>query len=114
MTLSVFEITGEYAIASDSGQQLYDRIYPPLQAGQAITLDFNGVNVFASAFFNFAIGQLLRDLAPADLNRLLHIDGLNETGKLLLKRVIDNAKRYYTDPQYQAAVDDTLEEYAQM
>jgi len=112
MTIKVFEITGGYAIASDSGQQLYGRIYPALQQASAVTLDFTGVTVFASAFFNFAIGQLLRDMPTADLNRLLKIEHLSDTGKPILKRVIDNAKQYYSDAQYKDAVDGALEEFA--
>lgn len=114
MTIEVFEITGEYAIASDTGQKLYDRIYPLLQKEEDVTINFAGVTVFASAFFNFAIGQLLKDLTPEALNRLLKIEHLSDNGKPILKRVIDNAKRYYTDPQYQAAVDDALEQIPQM
>ncbi|MEL6326021.1 MAG: STAS-like domain-containing protein [Cyanobacteria bacterium J06626_23] len=112
MNVTVFEITGGYAIASDSGQQLYDRIYPQLQQSNPVTLDFADVTVFASAFFNFAIGQLLRDMSPADLNHLVKIENLSDHGKPILKRVIDNAKQYYSDAQYQRAVDGALEEFA--
>ncbi len=112
MHVKVFEITGQYAIASDSGQQVYDRIHPTLQQSHPVTIDFDGVTVFASAFLNFAIGQLLRDVPPAELNRLLKIEHLSDTGKPILKRVIDNAKQYYSDAQYKDAVDGALEEFA--
>ncbi|MBD2542537.1 STAS-like domain-containing protein [Planktothricoides sp. FACHB-1370] len=32
--------------------------------GRPVELDFAGVEIFASPFFNFAIGQLLRDISP--------------------------------------------------
>jgi hypothetical protein len=72
MNYQVFDITGECAIAADSGQKLYDQIHAELLAGNSVELDFTRVKVFASAFFNFAIGQLLKDISPDDLNRLLH------------------------------------------
>jgi hypothetical protein len=112
MRYSVHEITGPFAIAPDNGQKLYDQIHPALLSGQEVELDFNGTKVFASAFFNFAIGQLLKDLSPDKLNHQLHITGLNDNGQNVLKRVIENSKRYYSEPDYQKAVNSVMEEYA--
>jgi hypothetical protein len=112
MTYKIYEITGEYATDADSGQQLHDLIHPQLLTGNPVELDFNGVNVFASAFFNFAIGQLLKDVPADHLNQLLKITNLNEDGYFILRRIIDNAKHYYSDPQYKNAVDTVIEEYA--
>jgi hypothetical protein len=112
MAYKIYEITGEFATDADSGQHFYDLIYPQLLAGQPVELDFTGVNVFASAFFNFAIGQLLQDIFPEQLNECLKVTNLSPNGRNILKRVIDNAKHYYSDPQYQQAVDTVLEEYA--
>jgi hypothetical protein len=112
MSYRIYEITGEYATDTDSGQKIYDLIHSELLAGKSVELDFNGVSVFASAFFNFAIGQLLKDLSPDTLNELLKITNLSPSGYSILKRVIENAKHYYSDAQYQKAVDTVLEEYA--
>jgi STAS-like domain of unknown function (DUF4325) len=112
MNYRIYEITGEYATDADSGQQVYDLVHTALLAGHSVELDFSGVTVFASAFFNFAIGQLLKDLSPDRLNELLKIASLSANGHSILKRVIENAKHYYSDAQYQNAVDTVLEEYA--
>ncbi|NET30433.1 MAG: STAS-like domain-containing protein [Cyanothece sp. SIO1E1] len=112
MAYKVYELTGEYAMSSESGQKLYDLIHPELLADNSVELDFSGVNVFASAFFNFAIGQLLKDISSDDLNRQLSFTALNTNGHSVLRRVIENAKRYYSDQQYREAVDVVLEEYA--
>jgi STAS-like domain of unknown function (DUF4325) len=112
MSYKIYEITGEYATDVDSGERVYDLIYPEFLAGRSVELDFDGVNVFASAFFNFAIGQLLKDLSPNRLNELLKITNLSPNGDSILNRVIDNAKHYYSDAEYQQAVDSVLEEYA--
>lgn len=112
MNYQVFNITGEYAIAADSGQKLYDQIHAELLAGNFVELDFARVKVFASAFFNFAIGQLLKDISPNDLNRLLRLTNLSGNGQTVLERVIVNAKRYYSDRPYKEAVDAVIEEYA--
>lgn len=112
MTYQIYEITGEYATDANTGQQVYDLIHPKLADNQPVKLDFAGVQVFASAFFNFAIGQLLKDLSPEILNDLLDIEELSLNGRSVLQRVIDNAKRYYSDTPYQEAVDTVMEEYA--
>lgn len=112
MLVKVYEITGEYAIAADSGQKLYDQIHPDLLDGKPVELNFSGVKVFASAFFNFALGQLLKDVPADNLNRLLTIHALNPHGEKVLRQIIANAQRYYSEPQYREAVDDVMEEYA--
>jgi hypothetical protein len=112
MTYKIYDTVGEYAITADGGQKVYDQIYSELVAGNPVELDFTGVKIFASPFFNFAIGHLLKDIAADDLNRLVSFTNLNENGQNVLERVISNAKRYYSDPQYREAVDTVLEEYA--
>ena len=64
---------GEDAITLDDGQSIYQQIKPELLAGHEVELDFDGVSVFAAPFFNAAIGQLLKDLRPEDLNRSLRV-----------------------------------------
>ena len=112
MILKIYDITGEYAISADYGQQVYDQIHSDLFDGRAVELDFAEVKVFASAFFNFAIGQLLKDISTDDFHRLLQISSLSPNGASILDQIITNAKRYYSDSQYQTAADAVMEEYA--
>ncbi len=110
MRVHVRDTVGENAITLDDGQAIHDRIKPELAAGRQVDLDFEGVAIFASPFFNAAIGQLLKDLQPDDLNRLLRIQNLNAVGDGLMRRVIENAKRYYASPDYRAAQARILQE----
>jgi STAS-like domain of unknown function (DUF4325) len=112
MNFKIIEIVGEFALSSSCGQQLYDLIFPLLKASTAVELDFSGVNVVASAFFNVAIGQLLQDFDADDLNQRLKIVNINPNAESVLRHVLANAKRYYGEPKYRAAVDSTMEEYA--
>ena len=82
---------------------MFERIKPELAAGHAVELDFTGVAVFASPFLNAAVGQLLKDLKADDLNRLLTVTNLAHAGGEVLARVIENAKRYYSSPDYRQA-----------
>jgi hypothetical protein len=110
MKLFIRERIGPRCIIKEDGQKIYDAIYGALRSGEMVTLDFEGVNQFASPFFNFAIGQLLKDIAEADLRRLLQIEHLNETGRLTVERVMENAAKYYGDKDYRKILDDILEQ----
>ncbi|MBN3885862.1 MAG: STAS-like domain-containing protein [Nostoc sp. JL34] len=96
----------------DPKQNKDELVHPELLALNEVELDFAGVEIFASPFFNFAIGQLLRDIKPETLNRLLKFSNLNTVGKQILKLVIENSKRYYSDPDFRSRVDQVISEQA--
>lgn len=110
MKLNIYELFGENCMTQQAGQQLYEKIHPELQANQPVELDFAGVKRFLSVFFNFAIGQLLRDIKAEDFDRLLSVKNLTPIGQQTYDRVLENAKRYYSEPQYRQAVDEMVEE----
>jgi STAS-like domain of unknown function (DUF4325) len=110
MRLKVYELFGENCMTQQAGQQLYEKIHSLLKAGQAVELDFDGVKRFLSVFFNFAIGQLLRDIQPEDLEQLLSITHLSPIGQQTYDRVLENAKQYYSNAEYHQAVDEMVQE----
>jgi len=111
--LKIAEIAGKNCVTSEGGQKVYDQIIPRLRSNENVNLDFDGVSVFASPFFNFAIGQLLKDYSPNKLNELLSIINLTSNGTSVLKRVIQNSREYYQDPRAKKAFDDTIEKEAE-
>ena len=113
MKLEIKSLVGERCVTSEDGQRVYDEIYPKLAAGESVCLNFEDVKVFASPFFNFAIGQLLKDLKPEDLNELLKVEGIVPDGALVWRRVIENAKEYYKNPEAKKAVDEILKQQAE-
>ena len=112
MTILVKDIVGPRCIIKEDGQKIYDLIIGPLQKGEKVSLDFDGVNQFASPFFNFAVGQLFKEPNSKALFSSLHVVNLNETGELVFKRVSENAAEYHTDKDYQKIVDDIIEKQA--
>ena len=112
MKITIKDKIGPRCIIKEDGQKIFDEIHEPLKRGDIITLDFEGVSQFASPFFNFAIGQLLKDITEESLRSLLQIVNLNETGKLVVERVIENAAKYHGNKDYRKIVDDILEQQA--
>ena len=86
---------GEDAITLDDGQSIYQQIKPELLAGHEVELDFDGVSVFAAPFFNAAIGQLLKDLRPEELEPVAAGAQPEPDGLRIAQCVIENAKKYY-------------------
>jgi hypothetical protein len=111
--VKVLEITGENAVAQEDGQKVYELVSERLKSGQDLQLDFQGVKIFASPFFNAAIGQLLKDFGADDLNRRLKFDHLSSVGHEVLKRVIENSKQYFSSSErYKAAQTEVIENLA--
>ena len=113
MNLNIHELIGENCITLEDGQKIYELIHPELSVGHLVELDFGGVGVFASPFFNAAIGRLLKDIKSEDLNRLLSVINLVPAGVAVLKRVIENSKQYYSDENMRKALDEVLLEQAE-
>jgi hypothetical protein len=112
MKLSIKDQVGPRCIIKEDGQKIYEAIQSPLKNGETVILDFEGVSQFASPFFNCAVGQLLKDISEAELRRLLQMVNLNDTGKMVVERVIENAAKYHGDKDYRKIVDDILEQQA--
>lgn len=112
MRHNIHDLIGKACMTPDEGQKVYNLTYPELVANRPVELDFDGVEIFASPFFNFAIGQLLRDIPPDTLNRLLKFSNLNPVGRQVLKRVIENSKQYYSNENTRKAVDEVVSEQA--
>jgi len=112
MKLIIKETIGSRCIVKEDGQRVYDAIHDSLGQGETVILDFSGISQFASPFFNFAIGQLLKDIKVENLRNLLKLENLDSTGRLVVDRVIENAGRYHSDIDYKKIVDSILEEQA--
>lgn len=95
MKIIVREIVGENAISMQSGSILYEKISKRLMSGEEVEIDFQGVELFASPFFNASIGLLLKDIKVTDLQHRVKIVNVSEVGRQLINLVISNAIKHY-------------------
>lgn len=108
--IDVASIAGEHCITAEDGEVLYARIRAALEQGEIIILDFSRTSVFASPFFNAAIGPLLQNHSSDELNRQVVPSNLSADGITVLRRVIRNAREYYTDERIRKAVDEIADD----
>jgi hypothetical protein len=100
--IRVFDVTGTpLCVSSADGQLVFDKLAPVLREGRQVILSFAQVETLISAFLNTAIGQLYGDpqLNEDKIRELLSVRDMAPEDVALLKRVVDNAKRYFANPQ---------------
>ena len=110
--ISMFETVGSpLCVASSDGQKVYERLADALKANQSVALSFHNVTTVIPAFLNTAIGQLYGAFSEEQIRSLLKVVDVEPDDLALLKRVVDNAKLYFKDPQrFNRAVREMLEE----
>jgi len=109
-TIQVHTLVGDNCITLEQGEPVYREVHRLLSEGQTVQLDFAGVAVCASPFLNAAIGRLMKDFAPADLEKKLTVQHLTSVGTQLMRKVIENSQRYYHDPDARNALERILDE----
>lgn len=107
-TIRVRDVAGRFCITMSEGEALFRVLQPILRRGERAELDFDGVTVYASPFFNAGIGQLLREITKERLRQLIEVRGLSADGNHVLQRTIENAATYYRNEELRRAIDEGL------
>ncbi len=96
---SVYQIVGNsICVEADDGTKVSDVVKEFIKNKKAIKLSFLNVTMLTSAFLNTAIGILYKDFTEKEVKDFLSVSDLDSTDAMLLKRVVDNAKNYYKNP----------------
>jgi hypothetical protein len=93
--IAILKLIGQNAISMQSGSKLYENISTKIFSKEDVELDFSGVDLFASPFFNASVGLLLKDVSVTDFQQKLKITHINAVGQQLLNLVIANAISFY-------------------
>ncbi|MDE0425555.1 MAG: STAS-like domain-containing protein [Candidatus Poribacteria bacterium] len=110
--ISIFEVVGSpLCVASSDGQKVYERLNTALETERKVVLSFHNVTTLTSAFLNAAIGQLYGTFSEEHIRAQLKVEDMEQDDLALLKRVVDNAKLYFKDPErFNKVVQETLED----
>lgn len=95
----VKDLVGKNAISMGNGDKLHSLLHESLSEENKVEVDFEGVEFYASPFFNAAIGLLLNDFSIEYIQRNMKIVNLSDLGKDLLNHVISNAIEYYRNSE---------------
>lgn len=97
--IRVFEVIGaNIGVSSEDGGAVFDKLQVALKAGQYVDLDFTGIDMLISAFLNAAVGKLVEHLSIEEIHKHISFSGMEEGDRELLDKVLENAVRYYADP----------------
>jgi len=112
ITIKVADLIGSpLCISTEDGQKVFDKVESLLHSGRQVTISFDRVNMLISLFLNVAIGQLYGSFSEETVRSMVQVDGLSGDDMELLKRVVDNAKKYYANQKgYDAAWHDEEDE----
>ncbi len=104
----VFDIVGgPLGVSAEDGQRVHDKIAPLLREGTKVELSFEQVETLISAFLNAAVGQLYGEFPEEKIRELLSVRNMAGDDLAVLKRVVENAKKYFSNPK---AFDDAWKE----
>jgi hypothetical protein len=112
MKIDVKDLVGENCITMDEGLLLNEAISQALSKRAKVDVDFEGVSVLATPFLNAAVGRLLKDWKAEELNELLNFKHVSPPSMDILRRVIENAKAYYSNPGSAKKIDEILARYS--
>lgn len=90
-------IGSRLCISAQDGQRVYDKIAESIKAGKQVTVSFENIKMLVSLFLNVAIGQLYGTFEEETIREQLKVKGLEQDDLELLKMVVDNAKKYYSN-----------------
>jgi hypothetical protein len=110
MTIRVFDVVGELCMTYEDGEKLHNLLVEALSRNDHVELDFSRTRIFVTAFFNASIGPLLKDSPKQQLLNKLSFVNIPAAGAEPLRHSIENAERYYKDPNFHKTLDKVLED----
>jgi hypothetical protein len=118
INIEIANIIGDvYAIEAAEGQKVFSMVKKAFEENRKVILSFLNIKILTTAFLNTAIGELYNNtdgFSEKLIRENLRIENLNESGIVMLKRVVETAKLRYNDPDFykklQQSVDEILEQ----
>lgn len=83
------------AFSANDAEELDQAILPLLDGSEKIVVDFDGITIFTTLFFNNAFAKYLMKLGPEKYNARFCLENLTELGASTYKHSIENAEKFY-------------------
>ena len=97
------DITNE-AASRTSGIKLKEVLLDKVEKENEIIVDFNGIERYASPFFNNSFAALYIALEPTQ-SKKIKVMNISDVGRLIFDTSINNAKFLLSNPDYKEKID---------
>jgi hypothetical protein len=112
MKVRIYDVVGDVCMTYEDGERLHKVFRDAFDRGETIDLDFSKTRIFVSAFFNASVGTLLEKYSLDEVRKRLKFLNLPEAAREPLQHSVENAERYYHDPNFRQALDKVFENLA--
>jgi len=92
------------AMTDTAGLKLREEIEKLIKTEEKIIIDFTGITLFATMFFNASIGHFVMTLSPEKCNDLFKFVNLTELGMETYKHSFENAEAIFHDRKQQSVI----------
>lgn len=94
------------AMTESEGLKLRKEIEKFIEKEDKIVIDFSGISLFATMFFNASIGHFVMNLSPEKCDNIFELINLSELGAETYSHSFENAKTMYYDKHQESVIGD--------
>jgi len=98
----------ETGFSADDAGKLDVIIKPLFDKREQIIIDFEGIRIFTTLFFNTALAKYVMEIGPDKYEGLFELKNLSEVGEVTYQHSLDNAKNYYSMTEDQRMKQDEI------
>lgn len=96
MIVSIFDLFGKNVVSYQQGKILHDELRG-VWSEKKIILDFKGVSIISSPFFNGSIGLFLKDFSRIEVQEKIEYENISVDALNTLNIVLNNAEKFYKE-----------------
>lgn len=85
----------ETGFSADDAEKLDQIIKPLFDKREKVVIDFEGIKIFTTLFFNTSLAKYVMEIGPDEYDKLFDLKNLSEVGDATYQHSLDNAKNYY-------------------
>lgn len=101
--IMVNELT-QMAMTESAGMMLRKEIENLLKTEKKVVIDFSGISLFATMFFNASIGHFVMTLSPEMCRNIFELINLSELGMETYTHSFENAEEIYNNKNKQSVI----------
>ena len=81
--------------SADDANELDNAIKPLFEQGEKIVVDFDGIKIFTTLFFNNVFAKYILKIGPEKYLECFSLENLSELGQTTYQHSFENAVNYY-------------------